>query len=180
MASVCPRGVPILPHVPHRVEQRCWDCPRPRAGQVSSPLCSEHAAAAITPSPVPMAPSLPSCGALIDAAAPSPGPADKHLYPLPAVSTPPARRAAGKRAASRCQATPAQLTPADFGAVRCQSLLQLIFPLPGSLPFSLGHILGRIHRSRKRPTEHLELRLGCISQHLLQVAGYQRGCCLHI
>lgn len=152
----------------------------PHAGQVSSPLRSEHVAAAIPPSPVPTAPFLPSCRALIDAVALSPGPTNTHLYPLPAAPTLSAHRAAGKRAASRCQAAPAQLTPADFGAVRCQSLLQLIFPLPGSLPSSLGHVLGRIHRSRQCPTEHLVLRLGCISQHLFQVAGYQHGCCLHI
>lgn len=61
------------------------------------PLCSEHVTAAIPPSPFPMAPSLLSCKALIDAAAPSPGSTDKHLYPPPAVPTPQARRAAGKR-----------------------------------------------------------------------------------
>lgn len=171
MADMCPRGVPIFPHVPHRAEQRCWDCFHPHAGQVSSPLCSEHVATAIPPSPVPMALSLLSCGALIDAAAPCPRPAVKHLYPLLAAPTLPAHRAAGKRAASRCQATPAQLTPADFGAIQCQSLLQLIFPLPGTLPSLLDRVLGRIHRSRECPTKHLELRLGCVSQHLLQVAG---------
>jgi len=152
----------------------------PRAGQVSSPLCSEHVATANPPSPVPMATSLSSCGVSIDATAPSPGPANKHLYPLPAAPTPPALRAAGKRAASQCQAAPAQLPLADFGEIRCQSLLQLIFLLPGSLLSLLGHVLGRIHRSRKCPTEHLELRLGYISQHLLQVDWYWCRCCLHV
>lgn len=132
--------VPVLPHVPHRVEQRCWDCSLPQVRQVSSLLCSEHMATAIPPSPVPMARSLPSCRALIDATAPSPRPANKHLYPPLAAPTLPAHRAAGKRAASWCQTTPAQLTPVDFGVVWCQSLLQLIFPLPGSLPAVLDHV----------------------------------------
>lgn len=144
------------------------------------PLCSEHVTAAIPPSPVPMAPSLLSCKALIDAAAPSPGSTDKHLYPPPAVPTPQARRAAGKRLHPGANTAPTQLMLVDFGAVWCQSLLQLIFPFPGSLLSLLGHILGRIHRSQKCPTEHLELRLGCISKHLLQVPGYCCGCSLHI
>lgn len=140
---------------------------------ILSPLLRAHGCSHF-PTPVLMQ----SCRALIDATAPSSGPPDKHLYPLLAVLNLPTHRAAGKRAASRCQAAPAQ--PAGFGAVHCQSLFQLIFPLSGFLLSSLGHVFGRIHRSWKHPTKHLELRLGCIAQHLLQVAGYWCGCCLHI
>lgn len=134
MEAVCPTGVPSLPHVPHKAEQECWYCFSPCAGKVSSSLCSEQAVAAIPPSPVPAAPFLPSCGALIDAMAPSTRSTNKHLYPLLSVPTPPAHRAAGKRASFWCQTAPAQLMPADFGAVWCQRLLQLIFLLPGSPP----------------------------------------------
>lgn len=128
---MCPRGAPILPHVPHKAEQGCWCCSSLCA--LSSSLCSQKVAAAIPPSPVPVAPFLPSCGALIDAR-PSTRPTNKHLYPLLFVPTPPAHRAAGKRVSFWCQTSPAQLMPADFGAAWCQRLLQLIFFLPGFPP----------------------------------------------
>lgn len=118
----------------HMSPIKCWYCFSPCAGKVSSSLCSEQVVAVIPPSPVPAAPFLPSCGALIDAMAPSTRSTNKHLYPLLPVPTPPAHRAAGKRASFWCQTAPAQLMPADFGAVWCQRLLQLIFLLPGSPP----------------------------------------------
>lgn len=79
--AVCPRGVPTLPHVPHKAEQGCWCCSCLCAEKVCSSLCSEKVIAAIPPSPVPVAPFLPSCGALIDATAPSTRSTHKHLYP---------------------------------------------------------------------------------------------------
>lgn len=168
MDAVCPRGVPILPHVPHKAEQGCWCCSYLCAGKVSSFLCSEKVVTA--PSPVPVAPFLPSCGALIDAMAPSTRPTNKHLYPLLFVPTPPAHRAAGKRASFWCQNLSYSTHASRFWSCLVPTSSPINLPPPW-LPSSLDHILGRIHRSQKCPTKHLELRLDCVPQHLLQVAG---------
>lgn len=87
-----------------------------------------------SPSPVPVAPFLPSCGALIDAMAPSTRLTNKHLY-LCCLCQP--HQLTGLQARglpSGAKTSPTQLMPADFGAAWCQCLLQLIFLLPGFPP----------------------------------------------
>lgn len=146
---------------------------------MSSSSCSEKVVTAIPPSPVPVVPFLPSCGALIDAMAPSTRSTNKHLYPLLSVPTP--------TSSQGCRQEGFLLLPNLSCSAHASRFWSCLVPtsssinlLPPWLPFSLDHILGRIHRSRKCPTKHLELRLDCVSQHLLQVAGQQCRCCCHI
>lgn len=69
---------------------------------------------------------------------PQPLPAAPQQTPVSSAGCAHPASSRGSRAASRCQAAPAQLALADFGAVRCQSLLQLIFPLPRLPPLLAG------------------------------------------